>query len=115
MTNLLLTRRKLLIGPKEEIVQIRPVEIFIVLVEIPGKKFILEACVIRNESVESAGPKFIVDKPRDTLVLALDVCKTIILEKLEIPEKIVVLSDDAPHATNSLNVDSLNNTSVFDK
>jgi hypothetical protein len=100
-----LTRRKLLIGPNDEIVQIRPVETFIVLVEIPGKKFTVDACEMSVESVESPVPKFSVDKPRDTLVLAELVCRIIILEKLEIPEKIVVLSEEAPHAVNSLNVD----------
>ena len=105
VTNLLLTRRKLLILPKDEIVQIRPVETFIILVEIPGKKFTVDACEMSVESVERPGAKFSVDKPKDTLVLAELVCRIIILEKLETPEKIVVLSDDTPHAVNSLNVD----------
>jgi len=86
VTNLLLTRRKLLILPKDEIVQIRPVETFMFLVEIPGKKFTVEACDIIVDSVESPGPKLSVDKPIDTLVLAELVCRIIIFEKLEIPE-----------------------------
>jgi len=111
----LLTRRKLLILPKDEIVQIKPVETFIVLVEIPGKKFTVDSCEMSVESVESPVPKFSVDKPKDTLVLAELVCRIIILEKLETPEKIVVLSEEAPHAVNSLIVDPLNNTLVFDR